>query len=41
MLPPGNYEALAGDYNLEPIEGLPPVPNEGLLLRYVPPEQGP
>jgi hypothetical protein len=41
MLPPGNYETLAGDYNLVPIEGLPPLPNEGLLLRYVPPEQGP
>ena len=41
MLPPGDYEALAADYTLERIEGLPPIPNDGLLLRTIPSGQEP
>jgi hypothetical protein len=41
ILPPGDHEALAADYALEPIEGLPPVINDGLVLRYIPPGQEP
>jgi hypothetical protein len=41
ILPPGDHEVLAADYALEPIEGFPPVINDGLLLRYIPPGQGP
>ena len=41
MLPPGDYEILAQDYTLEPVEGLPPIPNDGRLLRLVPAGQGP
>ena len=41
MLPPGDYEILGQDYTLEPVEGLPPIPNDGRLLRLVPAGQGP
>jgi 4-amino-4-deoxy-L-arabinose transferase-like glycosyltransferase len=41
MLPPGDYETLAREYTLEPVEGLPPIPNDGRLLRLVPAGQGP
>jgi 4-amino-4-deoxy-L-arabinose transferase-like glycosyltransferase len=41
MLPPGDYEVLRAEFKLEPIEGAPPIPNDGILVRYVPPGREP
>jgi 4-amino-4-deoxy-L-arabinose transferase-like glycosyltransferase len=41
LLYPTDYEALAGQLPIERIEGVPPIPNEGLLAKYVPAEPGP
>jgi hypothetical protein len=41
MLPPDDYETLAQSFTLELVEGAPPILNDGVLVRYVPPGLGP
>lgn len=41
MLPPDDYETLAQRFTLEPVEGAPPILNDGVLVRYVPSGLGP
>jgi hypothetical protein len=41
MLPPGDYETLGQRFALELVEDAPPILNDGVLARYLPPGLGP
>ena len=41
MLPRGDYETLGQRFALELVEGAPPILNDGVLVRYLPPGLGP